>query len=67
MIPINYKGEIKYVYSKTNELIKRYPYYTNYILNYCLENRLEYFNDNSPIDERSNSILENYNKTIKQI
>ena len=49
----------------------QYPKYYNLIFNYFLEKKIKYFIDSSynynkfPKDIRSNSILERYNKTIK--
>ena len=49
----------------------QYPHYSNYIINYFIEYKLKYFQDGSydyskfPPDIRSNSILERYNKIVK--
>ena len=72
LLPILYNGNLKFVYNKIDELVIKYPYYKNFLYNYFLENKIRYFKDNSynynlcPKDCRSNSILERYNKTIKQ-
>ena len=53
------------------DLIKKYPLYENFINQYFLKNKLEYFKDRPldycsiPDDCRSNSYLENYNGYIK--
>ena len=71
ILPLNYKGNIEYVKKIINILINQYPKYTNYIVNYFSGNKLKYFEDgtynysNFPKDIRSNSILERYNKNIK--
>ena len=72
LIPFLYNGNLKFVYNKIDELVNKNPYYKNFLYNYFLQNKIQYFKDNSynynlcPIDCRSNSILERYNKTIKQ-
>ena len=49
----------------------QYPNYSNYIVNYFIEYKFKYFQDGSydytkfPPDIRSNSILERYNKIVK--
>ena len=52
-------------------MLNQYPTYNNYIINYFLDAKLKYFIDVSydyskfPLDIRSNSVLERYNKEIK--
>ena len=52
-------------------IIKQYPLYDNFINNYFIENKLQFFKDNSlnynliPNDCRTNNYLENYNGFIK--
>ena len=71
IIPLNYRGNLDYIKNITDILINQYPKYTNYIVNYFIDNKLKYFKDGTydyskfPKDIRSNSILERYNKTIK--
>ena len=58
--------------NKLNVLEKQYPLYNNFIKGYFTEIKLKYFMNESfnynkfPKDIRSNSILERYNKTIKE-
>ena len=71
LLPINYKGNIENLKKFLNVLIMQYPHYSNYIINYFIEYKLKYFQDGSydyskfPPDIRSNSILERYNKIVK--
>ena len=71
ILPIKYKGDINYLKNKINIIKSHYPIYYNMIENYFLEAKLKYFIDGSynynkfPMDIRSNSILERYNKIIK--
>jgi len=71
LIPLQYKGNINYVKEKINIMILQYPKYYNLLTNYFLTTKMKYFIDGSynydlfPKDIRSNSILERYNKTIK--
>ena len=71
ILPIEYKGDINYLKNKINIIKSQYPTYYNMIENYFLEAKLKYFIHGSfnynkfPMDIRSNSILERYNKTIK--
>ena len=55
-----------------NKLTKKYySKYYNFIINYLKDTKIKFFQDNSynysmyPGDVKSNSVLENYNKTIK--
>ena len=71
LLPINYKGNIENLKKFLNVLLMQYPHYSNYIINYFIEYKLKYFQDGSydyskfPPDIRSNSILERYNKIVK--
>jgi len=63
-IPFTYKGNINIVNTICEGLNKKYPLYENFINQYFLKNKLEYFKDNSldycsiPENCRSNSYLE---------
>ena len=71
ILPLEYKGDINYLKNKIHIIISQYPKYYNMIENYFLEAKLKFFMDGSynynnfPMDIRSNSILERYNKIIK--
>ena len=71
MLPLEYKGNMEFLKEKINILILQYPKYYNLLFNYFLTTKMKYFIDGSynyalfPKDIRSNSILERYNKTIK--
>ena len=73
MLPIFYKGNLKYVDDKLEEIKVNYPIYTNYIENYFIKFKYKYFvnvnlnYDLIPKDIRSNSFLENYNRYIKKM
>ena len=62
-IHFTYKGNINIVNTICEGLNKKYPLYDNFINQYFLKNKLEYFKDNSldycsiPEDCRSNSYL----------
>ena len=72
LLPLEYNGNIDYLLNKLDILAKQYPLYYNFIKTYMVETKLKYFKDGSfnynnfPKDIRSNSILERYNKIIKQ-
>ena len=57
--------------NKVQAISLKYPKYFNSINQYFLDVRLNYFEDESynynafPMDIRSNSILERYNKNVK--
>ena len=63
---------MEFLMNKLNVLEKQYPLYNNFIKGYFTEIKLKYFMNESfnynkfPKDIRSNSILERYNKTIKE-
>ena len=71
-MPFKYKGNLEFIKRESENLIKNYPLYYNFINNYFLKNHFGYFKDGSlnysdiPKDCRSNSFLENYNGYIKQ-
>ena len=71
LLPLNYKGDMEYLKNNLNLILLQYPDIYNYLVNYFLECKLKYFQDGSydyskfPPDIRSNSILERYNKLIK--
>ena len=70
-IPFLYKGNIEIVNKIIDETKKSYKNYSNFIDNYFLTNKMQYFIDNSlnydiiPEDCRTNNFLENYNGYIK--
>ena len=57
---------------KIKDLSKAYPYYNNFLNEYFVKNKIKYFIDDSlnyskyPKDVRSNSILERYNRYVKE-
>ena len=63
---------MEYIDNKIAELKNNFPKHINFLDNYFIKNKYIYFqNDNLnysliPIDARSNSYLENYNKIIKE-
>ena len=71
ILPIRYNGDINVIIKTINKLKKEYPKYNNFITNYFMENKLNFFKDNSlnynaiPEDCRTNNYLENYNGFIK--
>lgn len=70
-IPIKYNGDITIFYNICNEITSEYPKYYNYINNYFIKNKLQFFKNGEynqsilPEDCKSNSFLENYNKYLK--
>ena len=72
ILPITYKGNIEYLNNQINIILLQYPSYYNNLCSYFLDTKLKYFQDGSydynkfPKDIRSNSVLERYNRTIKQ-
>ena len=70
-IPFLYKGNIEIVNKIIDETKKSYKNYSNFIDNYFLTNKIQYFIDNSlnydiiPEDCIINIFLENYNGYIK--
>ena len=71
ILPLTYKGNIEYLKDQVNLIISQYPECYNNLCSYFLETKLKYFEDGSydynkfPKDIRSNSVLERYNRTIK--
>ena len=72
ILPLTYKGDIEYLKNQINIILLQYPSYYNNLCSYFLDTKLKYFQDGSydynkfPKDIRSNSVLERYNRTIKQ-
>ena len=70
-LPFIYKGNIEIVNKIIDETKKSYKTYSNFIDNYFVTNKMQYFIDNSliydiiPEDCRTNNFLENYNGYIK--
>ena len=70
-LPLEYRGNMENLKENLNNIILQYPEYYNYITKYFIESKLKYFQDGSydyskfPPDIRSNSILERYNKLVK--
>ena len=70
-LPFIYKGKIEYVLGYIENIKKEYPIYINFLDEYFIKNKLEYFKDLSldycriPNDCRTNNYLENYNGYIK--
>ena len=72
ILPLTYKGNIEYLKNQINIILLQYPSYYYNLCAYFLDTKLKYFEDGSydynkfPKDIRSNSVLERYNRTIKQ-
>ena len=72
-IPFVYKGNIEIVKKILEETKSKYKNYSNYIDNYLINNKMQYFIDNSlnyniiPEDCRTNNFLENYNGYLKNM
>ena len=70
-LPFLYKGKLDFVNSLINKISNDYPKYSNFLNNYFLRNKLQYFKDQSldyyriPKDCRTNNFLENYNGHLK--
>ena len=70
-LPFIYKGKIEYVLGYLENIKKEYLNYINFLDEYFIKNKLEYFKDLSldysriPNDCRTNNYLENYNGYIK--
>ena len=66
-IPFVYKGKVENIDIECKNLANQFPNHKNFLRNYFLPNKREYFLDQSlnyyqiPNDCRSNSFLENYN------
>ena len=71
LLPIYYKGDMNYIYNKLNEIKVDYRNYENFINNYFIKNKIEFFEDQSlnydnvPKESRTNNFLENYNGYLK--
>ena len=72
ILPLTYKRNIGKLKSQIIIILLQYPkFYTN-LCTYFLDTKLKYFEESSfnyskfPKDIRSNSVLERYNRTIKQ-
>ena len=72
IMPLKYNGNVNYVLDKIKDLSKAYPYYNNFLNEYFVKNKIKYFIDDSlnyskyPKNVRSNSILERYNRHVKE-
>ena len=70
LLPNLYKGDIKLLLNKLNEIKENYPNFTKYVDEYFIKYKLEYFQNGNynllPLDCRSNSCIENYNLFMKQ-
>ena len=72
MLPLEYNGDLDYLKNKLEIISKQYPNNYNGIYDYLIENKFKYFQNNSynyglfTKDIRQNSILERYNKSIKE-
>ena len=70
-LPFIYKGDMKIIEKECNRISKKYPNHLNFINNYFINNKKNFFEDQSlnyhliPSDCRTNSFLENYNGYIK--
>ena len=70
-IPIQYKGNMQYFIEICDKIVEKYPIYNNFIKNYFIKYKKEYFENNDydysniPEDCKSISFLENYNKYLK--
>ena len=71
LLPLEYRGNMEKLKENLNNIILQYPEYYNYITKYFIESKLKYFRDGNydyskfPPNIRSNSILERYNKIVK--
>ena len=71
-LSIEYDGNIEYVKTKINNIKEKYSNYINFIDNYFMKNKLKFFISGEinyrllPLDCRTNSSLENYNKIMKE-
>ena len=70
-IPLIYKGNIETFNNIIENIIFKFPKYSNFIRNYFVKNKKELFTNGDynyskiPQDCKSNSFLENYNKYLK--
>ena len=69
MLPTIYNGNMNQIIKKIKILKKKYPLYTNFLDNYFVVNKSEYFKDvfyqKIPKDCRTNNYLENCDGFIK--
>ena len=71
-LPLFYQGNMTKFTEYLNELIITFPLYSNFLNNYFISYYKEYFisgdynYNNIPLDCRSNSFLENYNRYLKE-
>ena len=71
LLPLIYNGDIKNFNNFCQKLKNGYPNYNNFIENYFIPKKLNYFLngeynfDKIREDCKSNSFLENYNKYLK--
>ena len=71
-LPFVYKGNYEVVKKIINDILQKYPKYDNFLNNYFIKEKMDYFIDGSldynsvPIDCRTNNYLENYNGFIKK-
>lgn len=72
LIPLKYNGEMKIFDDMIDEIIRMYPFYKKFLKDYFIENKKFYLENNFynysllPVDCRSNSSLETYNKYLKE-
>ena len=71
-LPFVYKGNYDNVKIIINDIIQKHPKYDNFLNNYFIKEKKEYFIDGSldynsiPYDCHTNNHLENYNGFIKK-
>ena len=71
-LPFVYKGNYDNVTKIINDIIQKYPKYDNFLNNYFIKEKKQFFIDGSldynsiPYDCRTNKYLENYNGFIKK-
>ena len=58
MLPIIYKGNQNKTINKIEKLKAEYPLYSNFLDNYFLANKLEYFINESLFTKKSQKIVE---------
>jgi hypothetical protein len=71
ILPLQYKGDLNRLKNQLNIILLQFPEYYKNLTKYFIDCKLKYFKDGSydytkfPPDIRSYSILERYNKIIK--
>ena len=71
ILPLQYKGDLDHLKNQLNIILLQFPEYYKNLTKYFIDCKLKYSKDGSydytkfPPDIRSNSILERYNKIIK--